>query len=566
MTLGDPTFFGPAERPLFGFFHPARAPRRDLAIVVVPPLGYEEHCAHRGLRHLAETLGDAGLATLRYDHDGTGDSAGDDRDPDRVEAWVSGAVAAIDEALRRSGCERVVVVGLRLGAAIALRAAERRDVAGVVAWAPLSGRAYAREVRAFRLMNEGDVRVRGDDEDDESAGFVLTASTRAQLSALDPTRLERAPPRVLVVARDDVRTDDALTNAVRARGASVEVAQVAGYAAMMRDPHLTEVPTAVIAAICTWLEGLSGPASGDVPAIPLVLEAEAFGVRERLVRFGDRERLFGVVTEPVAGGRQSSPVVFTNAGAIHRVGPNRMYVRFARAWAKRGVVSIRYDAPGLGDSRPRDGLPDNRRPFVDPAREVADAIAQVGPRAIIMGLCAGAHVAYHAALGVPGVRSVILMNPQRLHIIEGDPFEAARRDASRAFAWYRTAGFRRRSWERALRGEADLAKVARVLGRRLLERVRELLPAKPRAPGEPDVGAELEAISARGVPVTFVFASADPGRDHLWSMVGGRRLAALARRGVYREVLLGDADHTFTPVASQTALESLLTRYVVLPR
>jgi hypothetical protein len=76
-------YFGPDDRPLFGWLcKPART--RRTAVVIVPPFGYEAICAARSLRHFAEAAAREQLIALRFDLDGTGDSAGDDLDPDRL--------------------------------------------------------------------------------------------------------------------------------------------------------------------------------------------------------------------------------------------------------------------------------------------------------------------------------------------------------------------------------------------------------------------------------------------------------------------------------------------------
>ena len=61
----------------------------DVGVVIVPPLGYEYWSSHRTLRTLAERLAQNGCLALRFDFDGTGDSAGDQWDPARLEAWQS---------------------------------------------------------------------------------------------------------------------------------------------------------------------------------------------------------------------------------------------------------------------------------------------------------------------------------------------------------------------------------------------------------------------------------------------------------------------------------------------
>src|ERR1700734_1110922 len=81
--------------------------------VIVPPVGYEYMSSHRTLRPLAERLAQQGCAALRFDFDGTGDSAGDQWDPVRMQAWQRNIGQAAD-ALRGWGATRLVVIGLRI--------------------------------------------------------------------------------------------------------------------------------------------------------------------------------------------------------------------------------------------------------------------------------------------------------------------------------------------------------------------------------------------------------------------------------------------------------------------
>src|SRR4051812_29243924 len=109
-----PLFFGPAPRSLFGWYHAPAGPRRAVGVVVCNPIGDDYTRAHRPLRHLAERLARAGVAVLRFDFHGTGDSSGDERDPARVATWVDDIDLAADELRRRSGCTAICLAGLRL--------------------------------------------------------------------------------------------------------------------------------------------------------------------------------------------------------------------------------------------------------------------------------------------------------------------------------------------------------------------------------------------------------------------------------------------------------------------
>ena len=64
---------------------------------------------------------------------------------------------------------------------------------------------------------------------------------------------------------------------------------------------------------------------------------------ESHVVFGRDRSLVGTVCAPVDGVDAGRPfVVFVTSGIIHRTGPNRIYVRIARALAERGYSSLRF--------------------------------------------------------------------------------------------------------------------------------------------------------------------------------------------------------------------------------
>ena len=111
-------WFGPESRPLYGWVsRPAGGVARGGAILC-PPMGEEGRAAHRTFRRLAEELAGAGIVALRFDYDGTGDSAGLQDDADRVPAWLA-SIEAARQYLLDLGAPTVAAVGMRLGATLA---------------------------------------------------------------------------------------------------------------------------------------------------------------------------------------------------------------------------------------------------------------------------------------------------------------------------------------------------------------------------------------------------------------------------------------------------------------
>lgn len=141
-------FFGSSDQQLFGYYHAPPGVERG-AVVICPSWGTEYQYAHRALRTLAKRLSEAGMHVLRFDYSGAGDSWGDTTDGD-LTRWQDDASAAVEELLAMSGRPKVDVIGLRMGAFVAARAAAvRRDIKRLILWDPvLDGRSWVREMDA----------------------------------------------------------------------------------------------------------------------------------------------------------------------------------------------------------------------------------------------------------------------------------------------------------------------------------------------------------------------------------------------------------------------------------
>jgi len=140
------------EKVFAGLYRPAAA--WTGAVVLCHPLGEEKLWAHRVFVSLARILATAGLAVLRFDFRGEGDSDRDFEQSD-FETRIADTHLAIRAVRELNPRVKVVsLVGLRLGAAIAAAAAaQRNDVARLVLWDPVvDGAAYMQTVLRLNLM------------------------------------------------------------------------------------------------------------------------------------------------------------------------------------------------------------------------------------------------------------------------------------------------------------------------------------------------------------------------------------------------------------------------------
>jgi alpha-beta hydrolase superfamily lysophospholipase len=145
-----PFLFGPASRQIFGLFHAAEeAQHGNTAVLICPPFGQEGMRTHRFFKVLAERLARAGIATCASTSTARA-TRWATRSDGELDGWRRDLCSAHEELRRRAPASRIVWIGARLGATLAVLAARngRCDPARLVLWEPvIDGRRYARELR-----------------------------------------------------------------------------------------------------------------------------------------------------------------------------------------------------------------------------------------------------------------------------------------------------------------------------------------------------------------------------------------------------------------------------------
>jgi len=196
-------YFGSSERPLFGVHHPPKGKEtRSEGVVLCYPMGQEYMRSHRAFRQLANLLVRRGHHVFRFDYFGTGDSAGASEEGSLAQ-WVRDVGSAIEEFKDNASLQRVSLVGLRLGAALAtLAAADREDVEKLVLWDPVvRGSSYLAELLAAAKLPaapSGTVGV---------LGFPLTQALRDEVAQLDLCRLDEIGARAVEIVVSSERPE-----------------------------------------------------------------------------------------------------------------------------------------------------------------------------------------------------------------------------------------------------------------------------------------------------------------------------------------------------------------------
>jgi dienelactone hydrolase len=271
-------------------------------------------------------------------------------------------------------------------------------------------------------------------------------------------------------------------------------------------------------------------------------------MNEKAVWFGATKSLSGVLTEPPGGPTGLPAALLLNAGFLHRVGPNRLYVKLARRLAALGFPVLRFDYSGLGESAPRqDGMPLGQSVIAEGLEAMSFlASSGVADTFVPMGLCWGGENAQRLAAVDKRVVGAAL--------IDGYAYRTPRYYVREAWRHLRSA----QSWRR-------LPVRALALARKKLRGEGGGEPAPfERNPGGIDFEREfppratyleeMRGLLARDVELLMIFTGG--GMAEYYNHVGQlwEGFPTLRGHACIRLEYMPLADHTFTQRHQQDAL------------
>lgn len=192
-----PFYFGASNRQLYGAYDPPAAGGRRAALFC-QPWAREYLLAHPTVRLAARALARAGWHALRFDYSGTGDSAGSDQDVS-LEQWQEDIRTAIRELQDVAGVQRVTLIGMRLGGALAaMVAASNRDIERLVLWDPvIDGGRHVNALREPAVAWERDLAPPL--PEDEVIGAPLPPALRDGIRSISPAMFPSSLPRSLLL-------------------------------------------------------------------------------------------------------------------------------------------------------------------------------------------------------------------------------------------------------------------------------------------------------------------------------------------------------------------------------
>jgi uncharacterized protein len=115
-----------SQSQLYGFLtRPVSDAPVKQGVVLCNPFGQEAVRTHRLYRVIAERLARIGVASIRFDYYGSGDSDGDDEQPLSVATCIENVLSADQHLRALTNCTQVSWFGLRFGAIVAAQASRQ---------------------------------------------------------------------------------------------------------------------------------------------------------------------------------------------------------------------------------------------------------------------------------------------------------------------------------------------------------------------------------------------------------------------------------------------------------
>ncbi len=267
------------------------------------------------------------------------------------------------------------------------------------------------------------------------------------------------------------------------------------------------------------------------------------------------ETLLGIHAQPEAS--REVGVLFLIGGDQYRIGSQRQFVRWARAFSEAGYPTLRFDVRGMGDSTGEPADFTEQGPDILAAVQAWQAANPALRRWVVMGLCDGAS---SALLQLPslmsGLAGYVLMNPW----VE----TPALQEAVQVRHYYLQRVCSVAFWRKLLSGEVALgASLGEFVGKcwRLFFADQSPVPVAETLPYPARMAKAWKMASVAKVPMALLLSGQDytaksfllhVSQDEYWQ--GCLSVAELSRYD------FPAADHTFsTPGAWQAVTDTVLT-------
>lgn len=274
-------------------------------------------------------------------------------------------------------------------------------------------------------------------------------------------------------------------------------------------------------------------------------------MKERALRIGKPTPLIGIASEPENFDPDLPAVLILNSGVMHHVGTCRLSVNVGRAIAKKGLLAVRFDFSGIGDSEPRRGSMSFEESSIAETREVMDYLQKTRgiSQFILYGLCSGADASYYTGLADPRVVGMMKIDPYCYRTWQ----YSLRYYAPLLLDSKRWRGFLAKKLA-AVFGKAKEKSPNEIAG--VDEQYFEVPTYTRRFPPRDRVAEGLRALIARGVNIFVAFTGGEP--EYLYQQQYQQSFRDIDFRGLLRVDYYPETNHIITQLEYQPRIVSAI--------
>lgn len=289
-------------------------------------------------------------------------------------------------------------------------------------------------------------------------------------------------------------------------------------------------------------------------------------MKEVIQRLGQSQTLLSILTRPETPPSPQTPaVLFLNAGLIHHVGPNRLYVRLARRLAQAGIPACRFDLSGVGDSQVRTDSTPFEQSILQDTQQVMNHLQNTEgyQRFILIGHCSGGIISLGMAAQDPRVCGVVMINAEGGDS-EWDDYDLKRKTSQYYETYYSQEALSDpEKWKKFLTGRAHYGNIIRNVFQNILwnkisalrfKTQQQLSTEKPKVRPEVEmIFSSIPDLLSRQTQILMLYSEGSTGLERTQLIM--RDFQHIIRdHPAFTLELLSNRDHSFTPLASQKRL------------
>jgi dienelactone hydrolase len=276
-------------------------------------------------------------------------------------------------------------------------------------------------------------------------------------------------------------------------------------------------------------------------------------IKESLVRFGEDGRLNGMVTHPCNEKISRAGVILLNAGFLHKVGPNRIYVKIARKLSRENYTVLRFDFSGIGDSYSSLATQSHES---RKNREIKNGIDFICSKynlskIVLIGFCSGADAALNYLGEDDRIIGTILINGYLADEKKlGEIYKFAQTHLQKRY--YNSSIFKSDRLKRLFTGKSDYKAI-----------VKLFTPKKIKNAGENDAFRKWNEIvkNSNHYNIYIIISSGSVSYDIYKHYLEKRMKNSLETPNIEVEII-NETDHLFTLIDSQNLLLNKIYSYM----